>query len=168
MKSSLLLILTSYVLSFSAAVFYVFSKRRPAARFSSVALFAGFFLHTVILFYQGYLSGRLPVAGAFETLFFYSWAISGVVAVVGYRYNERSTGLIMMPLSITAFIFSFLNMTAPRKLPLILRTYWFELHVITSFAAYALFTLALSSAVFFIIRSYRQGEGAPSTTFQSQ
>ncbi|HZX35955.1 MAG TPA: cytochrome c biogenesis protein CcsA [Thermodesulfobacteriota bacterium] len=160
MKSSLLLILTSYVLSFSAAVFYVFSKRRPAARFSSVALFAGFFLHTIILFYQGYLSGRLPVAGVFETLFFYSWAVSGVSAIVGWRYNERLTGLIMMPLSITAFIFSFLNMTAPKKLPLILRTYWFEIHVMTSFAAYALFTLALSSAVFFIIRSYRQGEGA--------
>ncbi|MFZ3073127.1 MAG: cytochrome c biogenesis protein CcsA [Thermodesulfobacteriota bacterium] len=181
MKTSLVLILIFYVMSFLAAVFYVFSKKGEAARFSSLALYAGLLLHTIILFYQGYLSGRLPVAGVFETLFFYSWAVSGVVAVVGWRYNERLSGLIMMPLSITAFVFSFLNMTGPKKLPLILRTYWFELHVITSFAAYALFTLALSSAVFFIIRSYWQGrgthprgthaehgsgsEGTPSTTF---
>ena len=132
-----------------------------------------FFLHRafcrVFSSYRNPVLSRLPLRPAsrgrsVRDAFLYSWAVSGVVAVVGYRYNERLTGLIMMPLSIMAFIFSFLNMTAPRKLPLILRTYWFELHVITSFAAYALFTLALSSAVFFIIRSYRQGEGTPAST----
>ena len=163
MKISLLLILISYVLSFSAAVFYVFPKGE-AARFSSIALFAGFFLHTVILFYQGYLSAGFPWQECSRRFSFYSWAVSGVVAVVGYRYNERLTGLIMMPLSIMAFIF-FLNMTAPRKPPLILTDLLVRTARHNEFCRlrpfYPCFVIRQA---FFIIRSYRQGEGAPAST----
>ena len=49
-----------------------------------------------------------------------------------------------------ALVFSFFNERAAKELTLILRTRWFETHVISSFAAYALFTLSFSSALFYL------------------
>ncbi len=120
-------------------------------RFDVLLLGAGLILHTVVLIERTLASGRLPVAGVEETLLFYSWSVAAMTLVVMVRYSERFTALITLPFALVPLFLSARNMPEPRELPLILKTYWFEIHVIASFAAYALFTLAFAGAVFFLL-----------------
>jgi ABC-type transport system involved in cytochrome c biogenesis permease subunit len=96
------------------------------------------------------------MANLFETLLFYSWCTVLVSIVVIYRYRERATEVVTVTCAILALVFALLNETAGKPLTLVLRTYWFETHVISSFAAYAFFTLAFSGAVLFLVNEVRR------------
>jgi ABC-type transport system involved in cytochrome c biogenesis permease subunit len=122
--------------------------------FSLVAIIASLVLHTVVIGIRTYYSSRLPVAAMGETLLFYSWCVMVATLFVVLRYRERTTGLVTIPIGIIALAVCLSKWTPPKTLPLILRTFWFEIHVIASFAAYALFSLAFAGALLYIIRTF--------------
>jgi ABC-type transport system involved in cytochrome c biogenesis permease subunit len=90
------------------------------------------------------------MGSVFETLLFYSWFTALLSAVVVWRYKERLTELITIPIASVALAVVCQNQIGGGELPLILKTLWFEVHVLSSFAAYSFFTLAFSGAVFYI------------------
>lgn len=127
---------------------------------SLVVIIAALIVHTVVIGIRSYYSGRLPVAAVGETLLFYSWCVIVANFVVLLRYKDRLTGLVTIPIGIISLGICLSKWSPPKTLPLILRTYWFELHVIASFAAYALFSLAFAGALLYIIRSFgREADG---------
>ncbi len=152
MKYLLLVSLLLYAAGFISLLLHHRSKNKGAFAVPSVAFIScGLVLHTVVLVERTFSTGRLPVAAVGETLLFYGWSVAALSTVVMLRYRERFTALVTVPFAVLALFFSIVRMTPPRPLPLILRTYWFEVHVITSFAAYALFTLAFAGALFYIV-----------------
>jgi len=134
---------------------------RTANRLNMLSLFvviAALIVHTVVIGIRTYYTARLPVSAIGETLLFYSWCVIIATLFVVFRYRERLTGLITIPIGIISLAICFSRWTEPKTLPLILRTVWFEIHVIASFAGYALFSLAFAGAVLYLIRSCVSGK----------
>ncbi len=116
----------------------------------------GFCAHTAALILRIYSTGHAPMSSMYETLIFYSWTVVLVTLIVIYRYRERMAELVTVPVALLTLFFAFAKATAGGPLPLVLKTRWFEVHVIASFIAYAFFTLAFSAALFSLIYDYRQ------------
>lgn len=166
MKASLYAALALYVLSF----FVVFSSRDPGVswkgRVSKVLITLGLLAHTLALGIRVYQTGHAPMASMYETLLFYSWSTVLVSVIVIYRYSERATELITVPVAVLALLFAFVNEKPGGPLTLVLRTRWFETHVTASFAAYALFTLAFSAALLNLVYSARSKDPVLQRKFQ--
>ncbi|MBI3753067.1 MAG: cytochrome c biogenesis protein CcsA [Deltaproteobacteria bacterium] len=155
MRLFVLSALIVYIASFILVTLYHLTKKGPFEKLSKIALVAGLVMHTIALLIRAYESGHAPMLAMYETLLFYSWSTALVSVIVIFRYNERLTELITVPGAVLAMIFAQLNETSSKPLTLILKTRWFETHVISSFAAYALFTLAFAGAVLYLISELR-------------
>lgn len=140
-----------YIFSFFIVVFYHITKKGLFASLSRAIIVIGLLINTIALFIRTYESGHAPMLAMYETLLFYSWSTVFVSAIVIFRYRERFTELITIPIAIMAMVFAQMNESPAKPLTLILKTRWFEAHVISSFAAYALFTLAFSAAVLYLL-----------------
>ncbi len=172
MKTLLIVSLIIYLIGFVLWVAGCIARQRSlgeparstkaASRFASLSLFvviAALIVHTVVIGIRTYYTARLPVSAIGETLLFYSWCVIIATLFVVLRYRERLTGLITIPIGIISLAICFSRWTEPKTLPLILRTIWFEIHVIASFAGYALFSLAFAGAILYLIRSSCSGKG---------
>ena len=162
-----------YIFSFFIVALYHITKKGLFASLSRAVVVIGLLTHTIALFIRTYESGHAPMLAMYETLLFYSWSTVLVSAIVILRYRERFTELITIPVAILAMIFAQMSETSAKPLTLILKTRWFETHVISSFAAYALFTLAFSGAVLYLLSELQtmslrsNGEAIPSTEIAS-
>ncbi|MEE9613555.1 MAG: cytochrome c biogenesis protein CcsA, partial [Thermodesulfobacteriota bacterium] len=155
LKPLLYVSLIFYVSALAIVGAYHLTRKSSFEGSSRLFLSAGFFVHTIALAVRTYQTGHAPMASVYETLLFFSWSTVLVSIVVIFRYNERLTELVTVPTAMLALVFSFFNEVEGRPLVLILRTRWFETHVISSFAAYSLFTLAFSGAVLYLIYDFR-------------
>ncbi|MBI5327656.1 MAG: cytochrome c biogenesis protein CcsA [Deltaproteobacteria bacterium] len=144
-----------YILTFLLVIFYHITKKESIETLSKSAVIIGLITHTIALSIRTYESGHAPMMAMYETLLFYSWSTILVSAIVIFRYNERLTELITIPVAILAMVFAQLNETSAKPLTLILKTRWFETHVIASFAAYAMFTLSFSGALLYLLSELR-------------
>ncbi|MDH4228094.1 MAG: cytochrome c biogenesis protein [Deltaproteobacteria bacterium] len=167
MKALLYIAAALYAAAFFANLAAVLKKQSGAdavsfSRASLWALIAALVVHAAYIGWRGYYGERFPVASIGETLSVYSFSVAFLTLVVWRRYSERITALITLPVALFAIAMSILKMAPPRELPLILKTIWFELHVMTSFVAYALFTLAFAAALISLVRTLREHLGADS------
>lgn len=110
----------------------------------------GILLHTAALVIRSIEVGHAPMANRYETLLFFSWAIMLTNMVVVFRYNIARTSLITTPIGLILLTSAMRASDAITPLYPALKTIWFEIHVTASFAAYALFTLAMAGAVLFL------------------
>ena len=149
-----------YISGLFLVIIYHLTKKDFLEGISRASLVIGLLSHTIVLAIRTYESGHAPMLAMYETLLFYGWSTVLLSVIVVFRYNERVTELITVPVAILAMVFAQLNETPPKPLTLILRTRWFETHVITSFAAYAFFTLAFAGAVLYLLYGFRaEGSG---------
>lgn len=138
------------------------SGRRRLLVVSMWAMAAGLVVHSAGLAVRMASTGHAPMASMDETLVFYGWAIVLVSLLVALRYRERLTEMLTLPAAIAALAAGIAKLAPGKPLTLILKTRWFELHVISSFAAYALFTLAFSGAVLYLVYERRTDESSQS------
>ncbi len=152
MKVLLVASLFFYIAGFIDLVTLYTVRGRVSARSAIGLVSAGFALHTVVLLWRSHGAGRLPVVGMDETLLFYSWVTVGTTLILLVRYGRRYIELITLPIALLALSVSAIVLKEVKPLPLVLQTYWFEIHVITSFMAYSLFTVGFSGAFFYVVR----------------
>lgn len=151
MKPFLIASVILYAASLVLVFIYHVRKTVSLEPVSKAALGAGLLSHTAALAYRVYSTGHAPMANMYETLLFFSWCTVLLSVFVIFRYNERATELVTIPVAVLALLFSFANEKPGGPLTLILRTRWFETHVTCSFVAYAFFTLAFSAALLYLI-----------------
>ncbi len=151
-KPLIYVVVLSYALAFSLMAIHALTGKDAAKLPSRLVLSVGLLVHTAVLLMRTIEAGHTPILSIFETLLFYSWCIILVSLIVVLRYEERLTVLLNIPIACIALVFALFNETPPKALTLILRTWWFEIHVITSFASYALFTLSFSAAVVYLLK----------------
>lgn len=130
-------------------------RRKGLEGVSRHTLFAAFGLHTLLLALRAVDAGRAPMMGQYETLIFFGWSLALLNLVLILRYRFRETEFFTIPVIVLALAFAAPSGAPPYPLPLILKTWWFETHVLTSFFAYALFSLAAASGA---ICLYRMGK----------
>ncbi len=132
------------------------SKRHKGLeRFSRYTLFAVFGLHTLLLVLRVLEAGHAPMFGRYETLLFFGWSLALLNIFLILRYRFRETEFLTIPVIVLALVFAALSDASLNPLPLILKTWWFEVHVVTSFFAYALFSLAAAAGAIHLYRMRR-------------
>jgi ABC-type transport system involved in cytochrome c biogenesis permease subunit len=124
-----------------------------------VFIYAGFLLQATYLFSRGIQLGRVPIIGPHDTLFFLSASIMLFAIPLTVKIKNRQQFL--FPLLILSIVFMLLSLLyKPHDVPLtpLLKTFWFEAHIVLSFFSYALFSIAAVLGVVFFIRKGEQIE----------
>jgi ABC-type transport system involved in cytochrome c biogenesis permease subunit len=137
-------------------ILYPLSLVRPRLILPALAL------HSFLIVTSALQFGRIPLIGMHDTLGFLAFAI-GVLYVIAAWNRERdlfsylTLPLIMIFLGGSAF-------SATHGMPPVLKTIWFELHVILSFVSYALFAIG---AIFGLLDRYGKDVRAESSQYRS-
>lgn len=136
----------------------------PLGLYSLRLLLPALVLHAVLIASTAVKYGRIPLIGMHDTLGFLAWAV-GVAAVIAC-WNRRRDLFSILTLSLILLLLagSFFSPPVQHGLPPVLKTIWFELHVILSFVSYALFALG---AIFGILALFRNETGAERNQYRS-
>src|SRR3972149_2680479 len=109
MKPFLIAATVLYVLSFAAVLIHHASKSKPVGSASKWLLVAGLLVHSGGLVERIWTTGHAPMASMYETLVFFSWTTMLVSAIVIFRYDERETEIVTVPVSVLAILFALAN-----------------------------------------------------------
>src|SRR4030066_2033178 len=110
-----------YISGLFLVITYHLTKKDFLEGVSRASLVIGLLSHTIALAIRTYESGHAPMLAMYETLLFYSWSTVLVSAIVIFRYNERLTELITVPVAILAMIFAQINEITTKPLNLFLK-----------------------------------------------
>jgi cytochrome c-type biogenesis protein CcsB len=136
--------------------------RRPWLNRASLGLVgAGLLLHSGLLAQRWLAAGYLPVTNLFATLFFFSWALALTFVYFELRYRLGASGLFVMLLNL--LLLGGALPRDPKVPPLIpvLDTPLFELHIIFSFAGYAMFAMAFAVGVLYLLQTHLNSAALP-------
>lgn len=108
-----------------------------------IFVYAGFLLQAIYLLYRGLQLGRMPIVGPHDTLYLLS--ASTILFGISITFNLKNRQKFLFPIILLSIIFIILSLffkshSAP--LPPVLKTFWFEAHIVLSFFSYALFGVA--------------------------
>ncbi len=126
--------MTLLALSFALYLFALW--KRPL-------LYGGLLLQIAYMVSRGAELGRLPLVGPHDTLVFLTASIAAFAIPFGFTLKERDRFFAII--AAAAALFTAFAMTAKQHnspLPPVLKTFWFEFHVVLAFMSYALFGIA--------------------------
>ncbi len=135
----------SHLLSIIPVFFYI------AGIYKRVFLIAGLVMQTLYITMRTINIGRIPLVGPHDTLIFLSAAIIAISIPVSLRLIDKRGFNILVSLLALVFTIS-ANLFSPHNMPLppVLRTLWFELHVILSFVSYGFFGIAFVLGILYV------------------
>jgi len=139
---------TILALSFAAYLFALW--KRPL-------LYAGLLLQTAYIISRGMELGRLPLVGPHDTLVFLSASVAAFSIPFGFSLEKRKDFFHVVAAAaavLTVFVMIAKKHNAP--LPPVLKTFWFECHVVLAFMSYALFGIAAVLGYIFLAGSNRK------------
>jgi len=105
--------------------------------------YAALVLQIAYMVSRGAELGRLPLVGPHDTLIFLTASIAAFAVAFGFTLKDRNRFFNVV--AILAAVFTAFAMTAKQHnspLPPVLKTFWFELHVVLAFMSYALFGIS--------------------------
>jgi ABC-type transport system involved in cytochrome c biogenesis permease subunit len=97
--------------------------------------------HGALIILSAITYGRVPLIGTHDTLGFLAWFIGVVYLFFGWDRKRDAFSYLTIPLVLLLLAGSAVSPVMAGPLPPVLRTIWFELHVILSFVSYALFAV---------------------------
>ncbi len=121
-------------------------------------------LHTVLIMTTAMRYGRIPLIGMHDTLGFLAFSIGTCALIAGWNRRHDLFSYVTITLIVLLLAGSAASPAMPGALPPVLKTIWFELHVVLSFVSYALFAVG---AVFGILSFYLNEERAESNQYRS-
>ncbi len=98
--------------------------------------------------------GHAPFSTLYESLIFYSWAISAIYLLLEWRTKSTSLGVLVTPLPFLALAYASFSKMNKGIQPLIpaLKSNWLIAHVITCFVGYAAFAISFASCILYLLR----------------
>jgi ABC-type transport system involved in cytochrome c biogenesis permease subunit len=139
-------------------ILYPLSLIRPRFMLPALALHAALIVTSALRF------GRIPLIGMHDTLGFLAFAI-GVVYVIAAWNRDRDLFLFLTtPLILFFLAGSAVSPPVTGGMPPVLKTIWFELHVVLSFVSYALFAIG---ALFGLLSLHGNDVGAENNQYRS-
>ncbi len=121
-------------------------------------------LHTILIVSTATKYGRIPLIGLHDTLGFLAFTIGAVAVISGWKRNRDLFSYTIISLILLLLAGSIASPAMPGALPPVLKTIWFELHVILSFVSYALFSIG---AVYGILSLFNNEERAENNQYRS-
>ncbi len=121
-------------------------------------IIAALTLHGALIISSAVTYGRVPLIGTHDTLGFLAWSIGVVYLLFGWSRKRDLFTFSTIPLILLLLAGSFASPAMRGPLPPVLRTIWFELHVILSFVSYALFAVGAVFGVLYLHSGDREDE----------
>ncbi len=162
MNSSLFFSLTTFIYGLAAAIYtvaWVFKKRGVGHAATWVMIVgvignsAGIILRWVESYRLGI--GHVPLSNLYESLIFFSLAISLVYLWVERRYQNQTIGAFATPIAFLAMAYASLSPNINDQIqPLIpaLKSNWLIAHVVTCFFGYAAFAVSFGISLLYLIK----------------
>jgi ABC-type transport system involved in cytochrome c biogenesis permease subunit len=139
-------------------ILYPLSLIRP--RFMLPALV----FHAFLIVASALQYGRIPLMGMHDTLGFLAFAIGVVYVIVAWNRARDLFSYLTTPLILIFLAGSAISPPVTHGMPPVLKTIWFELHVILSFVSYALFAIG---AIFGLLDRYGNDLHAERSQYRS-
>jgi len=139
-------------------ILYPFSLLRPRFILPALALHAFLIVSSALRF------GRIPLIGMHDTLGFLAFSIGVIYVVAAWKRKRDLFTYITLPLLMLFLSGSAFSPPITSGMPPVLKTIWFELHVILSFVSYALFGIG---AIFGLLSLYGNDARAESNQYRS-
>jgi cytochrome c-type biogenesis protein CcsB len=121
-------------------------------RASLGALVVGVLLQAVTIIMRSYAVGHLAVTNSQEALSFFAWILVVTYLIAQIRLNLRILGSFVAPLAVVFMLTSALLPETNAPATSIFQSVWMILHVITMFMANALFALAFSAGIMYLLQ----------------
>jgi cytochrome c-type biogenesis protein CcsB len=163
MNSSFLLSLATFIYGLASVLYivsWVFKKQQPG-KAASWVLAAGAAANVVGIVFRWIESyqlgiGRAPLSNLYESLVFFSLAISLFYLYMERRYRNRILGAFAAPLAFLSIAYASLSPDiSDRIAPLIpaLKSNWLIVHVVTCFLGYSAFAVAFGISIMYLIKN---------------
>ncbi|MBI4838568.1 MAG: cytochrome c biogenesis protein CcsA [Nitrospirae bacterium] len=123
-------------------------------------LYIGLILQTAYIISRGFSLGRLPLVGPHDTIAFLSASL--IAFSIPFSVILKKQPLFHNGLAITASAFTVFSLISKQNnapLPPVLKTLWFESHVVLAFLSYALFGIAAILGYFYLREKDDNAEG---------
>ncbi len=130
----------------------------PLALISPRLILPALGLHGALILQAALHYGRIPLIGMRETLGFLAFATGIVYVIAGWKRKRDLFSYLAIPVIVLLLAGSVASPSMPGSLPPVLRTIWFELHVILSFVSYALFAIGAVFGVHSLCRDEPSAE----------
>jgi ABC-type transport system involved in cytochrome c biogenesis permease subunit len=114
-------------------ILYPLAFIRPRLVLPALAVHAGLIIASALRY------GRIPLIGMHDTLGFLAFSVGAVYLFFGWGRKRDLYSYVAIPLIVLLLAGSAASPAVSGPLPPVLRTLWFELHVILSFVSYAFF-----------------------------
>ena len=121
-------------------------------------------LHAFLIVNSALRFGRIPLIGMHDTLGFLAFSIGAVYLIAAWNRERDLFSYLTVPLILLFLAGSAVSPPVTGGLPPVLKTIWFELHVILSFVSYALFAIG---AVFGLLSLRGNDVHAESSQYRS-
>jgi cytochrome c-type biogenesis protein CcsB len=141
-----------YLLGTVASLAYLVFLRKPLSRLGTVALAAGFILHTLALISRYIEAGYAPITNLHESLSFFSWAIVGVYLILYLKYRVDVLAAFISPMAAVLIILASLFPKEILPVAPVLNSFWLPIHVTLAFIGDAMFALAFAAGVMYLIQ----------------
>jgi cytochrome c-type biogenesis protein CcsB len=131
---------------------YLFRERDAIHRISCGILLIGAIFHATAILLRSLALGTLAVTNSQEALSFFSWILVVTYLLIQLRLNLRILGSFVSPLAV---VFMFASSLLPdRVIPAgeSFRSVWVAFHVTAMFLANALFALAFSAGIMYLLQ----------------
>jgi len=140
---------------------YLVFRNEKIGKLGTLAVYAGFIMHTVHLGVRWWESyqlgediGHIPISNLFESMSFGAWTIILIYMIIEKKYNNRSFGVFVTPVALLAMAYIGFAPNVGKEIePLVpaLQSYWLHIHVITSFLGYAAFAISFGVSLMYLI-----------------
>jgi len=121
-------------------------------------------LHAFLIVTSALQFGRIPLIGMHDTLGFLAFAIGAVYVSAAWNRERDLFSYLTTPLIMIFLAGSAISPPVTGGMPPVLKTIWFELHVILSFVSYALFAIG---AVFGLLDRFGNDVRAEGNQYRS-
>ena len=114
-------------------------------------LYVGLVLQFAYIISRGIELERLPLVGPHDTLVFLAASITAFSIPFGFLLKEKKHFFNVITLLASVFtVFVMISKQHNSPLPPVLKTFWFECHVVLAFMSYALFGIAAVLGYFYL------------------
>ena len=156
METSILhgLIIAGCLGSAGAYIRYFPNKQVRVGRYATGLLIFALICHSIVLITRSVKSGHPPFVGLHESLSFFAWLIAIVYLFLELRFRDKSLGVFVVPMILVAQVVSIMLIHPESPLPPLLQNSWFNIHITSSFLAYAAFFFSFITGLLYVMQTY--------------
>ena len=152
-----------YLLSTVAFISQLTSRAIPRT-LAPPLLFAAFVAHAGAIAARSLAAGYIAVIDSYEALSFFACLMTGVCLLAQIRTPVAILGAVVSPLGFILTLGAFVFYTKTRDLPPALQSAWLPVHVILAFLGNAVFGVAFSASLVYLVQE-RQLKGKTGSSF---